>query len=57
MMTLVNWCIAIALIVLSLIFIIILKQKTLELKKEFNINVVCPKESTTEEFKKVAWTD
>lgn len=52
-----NWCLAIALIVLSLIFIILLKQKTLELKKDYNTQIVCPSESTTEAFKRVAWND
>ena len=41
-MKVVNWLIAISLIILSLIFIIILKQRTLDLKREYNINVVCP---------------
>lgn len=56
-MTCVNWIIALAMIILSLIFIIILKQKTLELKKEFNSDIVCPSESTNEIFKSKAWAD
>lgn len=56
-MRIVNWLIAISLIILSLIFVILLKVKTLELKKEYNINVVCPSDSVSENFKKIAWKD
>lgn len=57
LMTCLNWFIAIALIILSLIFIIVLKQKTLELKKAYNIDIVCPSQANTTEFKEHAWMD
>lgn len=56
-MKILNWIIAISLLILSLIFIIVLKQRTLELKKEYNINIVCPSDSNSAEFKKVAYKD
>lgn len=47
-MKIMNWLIALSLIILSLIFVILLKQKTMELKKEYNINVVCPSDASNE---------
>jgi hypothetical protein len=43
------WLIAIIMLVLSLIGIVFMKNKTEELKKSFNTDVVCPKVTTKEE--------
>ena len=52
-----NWHIAIILILISLAIIIQLKQETIKLKKEYNIDVTCPANSGNKEFKEIAWTD
>ena len=41
----VNWTIAFILIVLSLIGIVIMKNYSMELKREFNTDIQCPKDS------------
>lgn len=51
---LIVWLIAIGLIVASLIGIVIMKNKTTELKEEFKLGIKCPKKETTQ---LAAWTD
>lgn len=38
----INWLIALLMIILSLAFIVVLKQEAIRLKKEYNTNIVCP---------------
>lgn len=52
-----NWLIAIIMIAISLAFIVWLKQETIRLKKEYNIDVNCPADSGSGDFKEIAWTD
>jgi hypothetical protein len=47
------WLIAFALVFASLIGIVIMKNKTTELKKQFKMDLVCPSETTKEQ----AWED
>jgi len=47
------WIIAIALIFASMIGIVIMKQETDQLKKQFNSDFICPDVTT----KKMAWRD
>lgn len=56
-MKVVNWLIAIIMLAISLYLVILLKQEVTRLKKEFNINVVCPQQSGTDQFKTIAWED
>lgn len=56
-MKMINWVIAIVMIILSLLLVILLKQETMRLKKEFNTSIVCPKDSISDTFKQIAWAD
>jgi len=51
----VNWTIAFILIILSLIGIVIMKNKSVELKREYNTDIQCPKNAN--ELKGEAYDD
>jgi len=52
-----TWFVAMILILLSIVGVILMKNKTVELKAQFNSNVVCPADSRSAAFKKAAWAD
>ena len=54
-MSIVNWVIAMILIAASITLIILLKRETTSLKSKYNTNIVCPKDSTSDRFKELAW--
>ena len=53
----VNWIAAVILIVLSLAAIVVMKEKTAALKKEYNTDIVCPVVTTTAALKASAYAD